>query len=76
MKRDLAIRALKHLGRLLRNAPQVNGWRLLFVHRPRAAFITRIVAASIVHSTIKRSCADIVSKRPLSCIAAQYPAGQ
>jgi putative transposase len=61
MKRDLAIRALKPLGTLLRNALPVSGWPSHSGHRPRAAFTTRIAAAKTVLTTIRRSCANMAS---------------
>ena len=66
MKRDLAIRALKHLGTLLCNALPVSEWQLHSERHRRAASITQIEAASIAHTTIKRSCASMGSGHPLS----------
>ena len=66
MKRDRAIRALKPLGTLLRNALPVSGWPLPSGRLPKAASSTGAQhgAADTVRMTTRRSCASMASESP------------
>lgn len=62
MKRDLAIRALKPLGTLLRNALPVSGRPSRSGHRQKAASTILIVGRNIVRMTTRRSCVSMASR--------------
>ena len=62
MKRDLAIRALKPLGALLRNTLPVRGWRSHCGNRRKAASIIRTAGRNTAHMTTRRYCASTGSR--------------